>query len=62
MNVLHYLYRFLTVRRLNDIKFDERDKKLFKPKVEWLVLKFWELYEKEEDERKANEEKIKKEK
>lgn len=26
-HVVHYLYRWLTARRLNDIKFDERDKK-----------------------------------
>jgi hypothetical protein len=36
--------RFLVERRIEDVKFSEKEMKLFRFRTEWVVLKFWELY------------------
>ena len=36
--VFHYIYRFLTERRITDVIFQEKEKRVFLNKVEWLSI------------------------
>ena len=54
--IFNFLYKFLTERRITDVQFTDKDKKLFRFRTEWLVLKFWELFNSEAEERRRLEE------
>jgi hypothetical protein len=54
--LFNFMDRFLMERRIEDVKISDKEMKLFKFRTEWLVLKFWELYNTEAEERRRLEE------
>lgn len=51
VHIITFLYKWLTLQSYNDVVFSNKDKLEIKLKILWLVYKFWDIYQQEQEQR-----------